>query len=130
MIVVPIERPLAQGIDRMSVVSGKENFDRIYNCKDPRPYFTTLRALDYRIHRHAIPIFARCAKLLSVHRNLRRIKMVDLCSGYGVNAALLRFRVTLDDLYTLGKPLRVCQYNFFRVLCLEIISVETFGSPC
>ena len=27
--------------------------------------------------------------------------MVDLCAGYGVNAALLRFRVTLDDLYTL-----------------------------
>ena len=101
MIVMSIERPLAQVIYRMSVVSGKKNFDRIYDCKDPRPYFTTLRALDYRIHRHAIPIFARSAKLLSVHRNLRRIKMVDLCAGYGVNAALLRFRVTLDDLYTL-----------------------------
>ena len=85
----------------MAAVSGKENFDRIYNCKDPRPYFTTLRALDYRIHRHAIPILARCAKLLSVHQKVRRIKMVDVCAGYGVNAALLRFHVTLDDLYTL-----------------------------
>ena len=85
----------------MSVVSGKENFDRIYNCQDPRPYFTTLRPLDYRIHRHAIPIFNRCAKFLSAHRNLHRIKVVDLCAWYGVNAALLRFRVTLDDLYTL-----------------------------
>ena len=80
---------------------GKHNFDQIYNCSDPRPYFTTLRPLDYRIHRTATPVFARCAKLLALQRGLRRVTMVDVCAGYGINAALLRHSVNLDDLYDL-----------------------------
>jgi hypothetical protein len=79
----------------------KHNFDHTYNRSDPRSYFSTLRPLDYRIHRTAIPVFARCANLLARQRSLRRVTMVDLCAGYGVNAALLRHRVSLDDLYDL-----------------------------
>lgn len=79
----------------------KHNFDHTYNRSDPRSYFSTLRPLDYRIHRTAIPVFARCANLLARQRGLRRVTMVDICSGYGVNAALLRHKVSLDELYDL-----------------------------
>ena len=79
----------------------KQNFDHIYNRSDPRSYFSTLRPLDYRIQRTAIPVFARCANLLARQRGLRRVTMVDLCAGYGVNAALLRHKVSLDELYDL-----------------------------
>lgn len=79
----------------------KHNFDHIYNCDDPRPYFTTLRPLDYRIHEGAIPVLDRCTRMLARLRGLSRITMVDVCTGYGVNAALLRHRVELDELYDL-----------------------------
>jgi len=79
----------------------KRNFDHTYNRSDPRSYFSTLRPLDYRIHRTAIPVFARCANLLARQRGLRRVTMVDLCAGYGINAALLRHKVSLDELYDL-----------------------------
>ena len=79
----------------------KYNFDHTYNCSDPRSYFSSLRPLDYGIHRAAIPVFARCADLLTRRRSLRSVTMVDLCAGYGVNAALLRHRVNLDELYDL-----------------------------
>lgn len=79
----------------------KHNFDHTYNCSDPRSYFSSLRPLDYGIHRTAIPVFARCADLLARQRSLRSVTMVDLCAGYGVNAALLRYHVNLDELYDL-----------------------------
>lgn len=80
---------------------GKRGFDHIYNCADPRPYFTTLRPLHYCIHHTAVPFFRRCATHLALRRNLRRITMVDVCAGYGINAALLRHDVSLDGLYEL-----------------------------
>ena len=43
----------------------KHNFDQTYNRSDPRSYFSTLRPLDYRIHRTAIPVFAS-AKWMSL----------------------------------------------------------------
>jgi hypothetical protein len=79
----------------------KKNFDHTYNCEDPRPYFTTLRPLDYRIHRDALPLFEECARTLARACGVPRITMVDLCTGYGINAAMMRHSVGLDDLYDL-----------------------------
>ena len=81
--------------------SVKHDFSCLYNCSDPRPYFSTLRPLDFRIHRYAIPVFDRCIAMLRRLRNTPRIDIADLCTGYGVNAALLCHAVSLDHLYEL-----------------------------
>ncbi|WP_338058588.1 hypothetical protein [Streptomyces noursei] len=79
---------------------GKAHFESIYNCPDPRRYFSTLQPLAYQIPHHGQAIFRALADALQQHRgDGRPLRVVDLCCSYGVNAALLNHRVTLDDLY-------------------------------
>lgn len=82
-----------------SSVGGKQNFDHIYNHPDPRPYYRTLQPLDYRVAEHARPIFERCLRTLARVRGKRRLAVLDLCCGYGVNGSLLRHRLGMADLY-------------------------------
>ncbi|MFE7666271.1 MULTISPECIES: hypothetical protein [Streptomyces] len=79
---------------------GKADFEAIYNCPDPRRYFTTLQPLDYQIPHHGQAVFRTVADALRQRRPGRTpLDVVDLCCSYGVNAALLNHRLTLDDLY-------------------------------
>jgi hypothetical protein len=77
----------------------KASFDDIYNAPDPGPYFTKLRPLDYRTPHFAQPVIRRTIAELRALRARERITMLDLCSGYGVNGALQKFGMSLDDLY-------------------------------
>lgn len=74
----------------------KASFDHIYDLEDPRGYFNTLGELDYRAPEHGSGVFSR---LLEEMGAAGRPKVVDLCCSYGVNAALLKYDLTLDDLY-------------------------------
>jgi carnitine O-acetyltransferase len=79
--------------------TGKVTLDHIYTQPDPRDYFATLRALDYRIPGLAAPHFAR---LIEDYRAARRVpvpRVLDLGSSYGIDAALLRCELTFDELY-------------------------------
>ncbi|WP_236573593.1 hypothetical protein [Streptomyces sp. GS7] len=79
---------------------GKADFEAIYNCPDPRRYFTTLQPLEYQIPHHGQAVFRAVAEALQRRRSDRPpLSVVDLCCSYGVNAALLNHEVTLDDLY-------------------------------
>ncbi|GGU46286.1 methyltransferase type 12 [Streptomyces albospinus] len=79
---------------------GKADFEAIYNCPDPRRYFTTLQPLEYQIPHHGQAVFRAAAETLQRRRSDRPpLQVVDLCCSYGVNAALLNHRVSLDDLY-------------------------------
>ncbi|MGW5055079.1 class I SAM-dependent methyltransferase [Actinokineospora sp. NPDC004072] len=73
--------------------TGKVSLDHIYTAPDPRPFFSTLRGLDYRVPQLAKPHFtdliARCGA--------RRV--LDIGCSYGVNAALLRCDLTMDELF-------------------------------
>ncbi len=76
----------------------KANFDDVYDLRDPRGYFEALGALDYQAPEHGRRVFP---ELL---RAMRRTgspppTVLDLCCSYGVNAALLKHDLTLDDLY-------------------------------
>lgn len=82
----------------MSRLQGKQTFDDAYDAPDPRRYFRTLRRLDYRIPQHAEPIFSRLVEARR-HRAGRGVTVTDLCCSYGINAALLKHDLTLDDLY-------------------------------
>jgi SAM-dependent methyltransferase len=77
----------------------KTNFDHIYNCPDPQSYFQVLRPLDYRAPQSALPIFRVCIQALQQLRGRERLSILDICCGYGVNAALINHQLSMDDLY-------------------------------
>jgi len=79
--------------------NGKVSLDHIYTEPDPRAYFGTLREFDYCIPQLAKPYFA---ELIREYRAVQRIHVphiVDIGCSYGVNAALLKFDLTMDELY-------------------------------
>ncbi|WP_399084112.1 hypothetical protein ACGH2B_03910 [Streptomyces sp. BBFR2] len=79
---------------------GKADFEAIYNCPDPRRYFTTLQPLDYQIPHHGQAMFRAATDALRRRRADRPpLRVVDLCCSYGINAALLNHHLTLTDLY-------------------------------
>jgi hypothetical protein len=74
---------------------GKANFDQIYQDPDPRAYYRGLGSLDYEVPQHGGRVFSAVLDALDV----REPTVVDLCSSYGVNAALLKHDLSLEDLY-------------------------------
>ncbi|MFI7102639.1 hypothetical protein ACIBK8_25150 [Streptomyces sp. NPDC050161] len=79
---------------------GKADFEAIYNRPDPQRYFTTLQPLDYQIPHHGQAVFRAAVDALRRRRADRPpLNVVDLCCSYGINAALLKHRLTLTDLY-------------------------------
>ena len=72
---------------------GKAGFDHIYDEPDPRDYFRTLRPTEYQIPAQAQPVFRRTVDACGAG------SVLDVCCSYGINSALLRCDVTLDDLY-------------------------------
>lgn len=82
--------------------AGKADFTDVYNQPDPRAYFRTLGEWDYEIPAHGVRVFD--ALLEARHKLIegdpqRPARLLDLCCSYGVNAALLKCDLTLDDLY-------------------------------
>jgi SAM-dependent methyltransferase len=73
--------------------TGKISFDHVYDAPDPRPFCGTLRELDYLLPQLAKPYFAK----LIEERGTPTV--LDVGCSYGVNAALYRHDVTMDDLY-------------------------------
>jgi hypothetical protein len=80
---------------------GKADFNHIYDRPDPREYFRTLGELNYEIPQHAQPIFQTLLNALRSGRAVGAgpLRVLDLCCSYGVNAALMRYDVTLDELF-------------------------------
>lgn len=77
-----------------SANDAKANFDEIYNLPDPRRYYRTLGALDYRIPTEARPIFRKVMK--AIGRDC--LNIVDIGCSYGVNAALIQYDLEFSDL--------------------------------
>lgn len=75
---------------------GKANFDHIYDLRDPREYFNTLGSMGYTAPRHGYDLFSALARNISPSGE---ITIVDVCCSYGINGALLKHDVTLDELY-------------------------------
>ena len=76
----------------------KANMDDIYDQPDPRAYFRELRKLDYEIPGAAKPIIQRLIKHL--HKACgERVHLLDVGSSYGINAALIKYDLSLSELY-------------------------------
>lgn len=76
----------------------KANFDDIYTAPDPRPYFQTLGALDYRIPAHGSAVFAAVAEQVAQVRDRDTVRIADLCCSYGINAAALKHDASFDEI--------------------------------
>jgi len=76
----------------------KANMDDIYDHPDPRAYFRELKKVGYTIPNDAKPIFQ---KLISQRRRRQgdMVNVLDLGCSYGVNAALLKHDLSIEDLY-------------------------------
>lgn len=79
--------------------TGKVTLDHIYNHPDPREYFRTLRQLDYCVPQQAKPYFAKLIEEYCEKQGVPVPKVLDIGCSYGINAALLKYDVTMDALY-------------------------------
>lgn len=79
--------------------TGKVSLDHIYDRPDPRAYFNTLRAFDYRVPQSAKPRFAALIAEYGEITGRLLPRVLDLGCSYGINAALLNHDATMDDLY-------------------------------
>ncbi len=79
--------------------TGKVVLDHIYDQPDPREYFCTLSRLDYCVPQQAKPSFVRLLAELQQHRGLSCPTLVDIGCSYGVNGALLKCDLEIQDLY-------------------------------
>ena len=76
----------------------KANLDYIYDEPDPRNYFRELGKLDYAIPDLAKPIFQKLISHLRI-RKKDTIHVLDLGCSYGINAALLKYDLSMPELY-------------------------------
>lgn len=76
----------------------KADMDHIYNQLDPRAYFHELNKLDYAIPDTAKPIFQKLIGHIQQRQN-DTVHVLDLGCSYGVNAAILKHDLSMDELY-------------------------------
>lgn len=79
----------------------KASFDTLYDRPHPGRYFSALRPLEYKIPAYAQPVIEECVSALAELRGKQKITVLDLCSGYGINGGLLKYDVSMDELYKL-----------------------------
>lgn len=79
--------------------AAKHDFTPTYDQPWPHAYYSAHLALDYMICDRAKPVFEDIIARMRRQRPHRPLKIVDVGASYGLNAALLRSRLTLDELY-------------------------------
>lgn len=78
--------------------TGKASFDHIYDRPDPRQYYARMSELDYRIPQAAKPFLEQQIREFRASERTETPTVLDIGCSYGVNAALLRFDTTIDEL--------------------------------
>ncbi len=87
------------GADFSGINEAKIDMGSIYDRPDPRAYFNTLQRLDYAIPASAKPLFQKLISRLRRQRGQEEVCVLDLGCSYGVNAALLKHDLSMDELY-------------------------------
>lgn len=70
----------------------KTDFSTIYGRPDPRAYFRALAPLQYQVPQRALPVVEAVLAASGAGT------VLDVCCSYGINAALLRHDVDLDEI--------------------------------
>lgn len=81
-----------------TINEAKADLNHIYNQCDPRAYFRELEKHGYAIPGTAKPIFRKLIAALR-RRQDETVRVLDLGCSYGVNAALLKHDLSMDELY-------------------------------
>ena len=81
--------------------TGKIDLTNIYDRLDPRQYYSTLGELDYLIPEAAKPVFQTVIDAYRKTRDQEKVRIIDVGCSYGVNAALLKCDLEMDQLYGL-----------------------------
>lgn len=79
--------------------TGKIVLDQVYRKATPLPFYAAISQLDYSVPQLAKPVFAALGTFLREAKQLDRVKIVDLGSSYGVNAALLKYGLDIDEVF-------------------------------
>lgn len=87
-----------ENADFQDINEVKANMDHIYNQPDPRAYFRELKKLNYSIPDTALPIFRKIIEQVRQDED-ETVHVLDLGCSYGVNAALLKHDLSMDELY-------------------------------
>jgi SAM-dependent methyltransferase len=88
-----------ENADFQDINEVKANMDHIYNQSDPRAYFRELKKLNYSIPDTALPIFRKIIEQVRQDED-DTVHVLDLGCSYGVNAALLKHDLSMDELYS------------------------------
>lgn len=89
----------AKPIDNSRINAAKHDFGPTYNRRWPRAYYQAHLALDYQIPERARPVFQEVFAACRRAKGKNRLTVVDIGCSYGINAALLKHALRLDDLY-------------------------------
>ena len=79
--------------------TGKVSLDHIYTEPNPRAYFTTLRGLEYQVPQVAKPHFEGLVEDYRRATGVAVPQILDIGCSYGINAALVKYNATMDELY-------------------------------
>lgn len=79
--------------------TAKVDMSRIYSEPDPRDYFRELGKVDYKVPDRAKPVFDGLISFLEDRKDAP-VCALDLGCSYGINAALLKYGLDMDDLYS------------------------------
>ncbi|MEU2158649.1 class I SAM-dependent methyltransferase [Streptomyces sp. NPDC019396] len=79
--------------------TGKVSLDDIYNQPDPRTYFRVLRPLGYCVPQLAKPYFVKYIQEYRESLQVAEPRVLDIGCSYGINAALVKYDATMDELY-------------------------------
>lgn len=88
----------------------KANFDDIYDQPDPRAYFNALGDLSYSIPQHAHPVFVQVLQARQGAAT-KQMSVLDVGCSYGLNAALLRCDLSMQDLFDHYSDRRLAQLS-------------------
>jgi hypothetical protein len=116
--------------------SGKIVLKDIYNELYPTAYFSELSELDYQIPQNAKPIFQKLIEMRRAVSGVETVKLVDVGCSYGVNGALLKYGLSMQQLFQMysadrmGRPDQMMRRDklFYSVpldAALEIVGIDT-----
>ncbi len=83
---------------------GKIDLSNIYDRSDPRSYYSTLRRLQYIIPETAKPVFQHVIDAYRQAHDQEKVRIVDIGCSYGINAAMLKGDLEMEQLYSHYAP--------------------------
>ena len=114
-------------------VEKPEDFEKVYDLPDPRSYYRALHPLDYRAPAILADYLTHHGAAIRAARGAQRLAVLDFCSGFGANGALLKHDLDLAGLYAFyseagdGKDPAFFQSRRASTAAFEIAGIDLAG---